>query len=389
MAEAAKTSIAIVGKFFPPVRGGLEEYVKGLADAVGTSLDLTVIVHAKGRSSNRTVCGGYSLVECGTLFSVSSQPVSPSMFTALRARRYDIVHLHVPNVQGILAVLMCARGARIVVTHHADMVGFGVAGLVAGWLYRQVLARTSAVTVLSLRNVQFARDLGELRAPVVALPVGLEPERFAATADVRDRADTLRRSIHGADMVISFVGRLVPYKGLNVLLRALARTTGVSCLIAGDGRERGALEQLAAELGITERVSFMGDVSDDERLAVLHCSDVFVLPSVTSAEAFGIVQVEAQFCALPVITTNLPTGVSEVTVHDVTGLIVPVRDEAALAGAILRLKADPALRQRLGVNGAARAREHYSSDALRRRALEMYEAVMVGTVVHPTRAQSS
>ena len=368
-------SVAMVGKYFPPVRGGIEEYVQGLAEAACSACDVTVIVHATGRRSRLEENGRYRVVQCATWFNAASQPVSPGLFTALSSRHFDIVHLHVPNVLGILAVLTCAKDARIVVTHHADMVGFGLAGRVAIALYRRLLRRASAITVLSLKNRDLARDVGVTQVPFVALPVGLEAERFARTPERAARAEKLRASLPPDHLIVGFVGRLVPYKGLDVLIDALAATPGVSCLIAGDGRERVALVAAANAKGVAQRMRFLGEVSEEDRLALLHACDVFVLPSINSAEAFGIAQVEAQFCGLPVIATDLLTGVTDVTRNGETGIVVEPGQASALAAAIMRLKSDGELRRRMGDAGRARAQALYSVSALRERLLALYALV--------------
>jgi rhamnosyl/mannosyltransferase len=366
----------MIGKYFPPVRGGIEEYTLGLADAIGDSVELTVLVHAKTKATTRERRNGYDVVRIATPLSISSQPLSPAMIPELRASSWDIIHVHVPNVQGVALALAFAGDARIVVTHHADMVGFGPAGAAARLLYRQLLKRASAVTVLSLKNRELARDIGSIDIRCEALPLAVDPRRFSPTARVLERAMSIRAAAGETRMLLAFVGRLVPYKGLDVLIRALAGTPGVSCLIVGEGGERSRLEALSAECGTAERIRFLGPLDEEEKHAVLRACDAFVLPSINTAEAFGIVQVEAQLCGLPVIATDLPTGVTDVTRHGETGLVVPPGDAEALAGAIERLAGDCELRARLGEAGLARALSTYSPDALRDRAVRLYRGIL-------------
>ena len=131
-----------------------------------------------------------------------------------------------------------------------------------------------------------------------------------------------------------FVGRLVPYKGADVLLRALR---GCRC---GRGRSSATdrcardLERLSRDLKLESRVFFLGPVEDDAVAAWYAACDVFVLPSVTRAEAFGLVQLEAMARGKPVISTRLATGVPWVNVDGVTGIVVPPGDSAALAAAL-------------------------------------------------------
>ena len=160
-----------------------------------------------------------------------------------------------------------------------------------------------------------------------------------------------------------FVGRLVYYKGVEVLLDAMARCAG-TLLIVGDGPLEPALRQRATALGIQDRVVFAERVSDEDLPAYYQASDVFVLPSIARTETFGVVQVEAMAAGLPVVSTNLPTGVPWVNRDGVSGLVVPPADVGALADAMGCLLADPELRERLGRNAAQRADDLFSRDRM-------------------------
>src|SRR5262249_60630573 len=150
------------------------------------------------------------------------------------------------------------------------------------------------------------------------------------------------------------VGRLRYYKGLHILLGALPRVRA-ELLIAGSGPERERLAAQANQLGIAQRVHFLGDIADEELPALLHAADIFVLPAHLRAEALGLAQIEALASGLPCVSTELGTGTSYANLHGTTGLVVPPGEPAALAQAINTLLADPALRQRLGAAGRRRA----------------------------------
>ena len=368
----------MLGKYFPPVPGGMEEYVKGLAALAAVHTDLTVLVHAKGTRSSRDRHDGYTLIRRATWVTLGSQPISPGMALDLLRQRFDLIHLHVPNVFAVTLVLLLRRGARLVVTHHADMVGFGLAGRLAVALYRQLLRRTRVVTVLSLKHRGLARDMQGVAVDFAALPVALDAGRYAATDAIKARAGEFRRAHRDASALFVFVGRLVPYKGLDVLIAAMARAPGLHCLVIGDGPRRAALEAQAEATGLAGRLAFLGPVDEAEKLAALHAADAFVLPSITVAEAFGIAQVEAQLCGLPVVTTDLPSGVTEVTRDGETGLVVPPGDPEALAAAMSRLAGDAALRARLGAAGQAHALATYTPDAVRSALLEIYARALDG-----------
>ena len=161
------------------------------------------------------------------------------------------------------------------------------------------------------------------------VPFGLPAERLAATPAVLRRAAELRAA-HAGRKIVLFVGRLVYYKGVDVLVRAMAGVDADLVLI-GRGPLEGELRELAAASGIAARVTFLAPQDDDELAAWYHAADVFCLPSVARSEAFGLVQIEAHAAGTPVVSTDLPTGVPYANLDGVTGLTVPPGDAPALA----------------------------------------------------------
>jgi rhamnosyl/mannosyltransferase len=162
-----------------------------------------------------------------------------------------------------------------------------------------------------------------------------------------------------------FVGRLVYYKGCDVLLEAFAQIRGAAQLvIIGSGPLEQALKAKAAQLGLSETVSFKGYLDDEAIRRHLADCDIFLLPSIAKTEAFGLVQIEAMAYGKPVVNTQLPGGVPYVSLDGVTGLTVPPGDAAALATAMQTLADDPALRRQLGQAACRRVRESYRLEAM-------------------------
>ena len=122
-------------------------------------------------------------------------------------------------------------------------------------------------------------------------------------------------------------------------------------------------------------VEFPGELTDDDVKAWMHAADMLVLPSITSAEAFGMVQLEAMASGIPVISTSVASGVPWVKRHGETGLVVTPGDVQALRTAIEALIVDAALRARLGAGGAARARSEFTMSAMADRLVALCHAV--------------
>ena len=147
---------------------------------------------------------------------------------------------------------------------------------------------------------------------------------------------------------------------------------------------RGDLERLSRELKLDSRVFFLGSVEDDAVAAWYAACDVFVLPSVTRAEAFGLVQLEAMARAKPVISTRLATGVPWVNVDGITGIVVPPGDSEALAAALQTLAGDPEMRARMGRAARVRFEQEFTRERMIDRTVAMYERVMTEPVPSPS-----
>ncbi|ANT60171.1 colanic acid biosynthesis glycosyltransferase WcaL [Salipiger sp. CCB-MM3] len=201
----------------------------------------------------------------------------------------------------------------------------------------QFVACISAYCRAQLMCFADAADWPKLRI----VHCGIDPERYAPAAQ--------------SGQSLLFVGRLAGVKGVPVLLRALAdlapRHPDLRLRLIGDGPERGALERKAAELGLTQRVEFLGYRSQAEVAEALSAADIFVLPSF--AEGVPVVLMEAMAAQLPVVTTRI-AGVPELVEHGASGLLVPPGEAGALAAALDSLLSDPDARRRMGAAGRAK-----------------------------------
>jgi glycosyltransferase involved in cell wall biosynthesis len=283
---------------------------------------------------------------------------------AREIRRHDRVLLHTPFPGPDLIFLGAAHDhTRLFIWWHSDIVRQRAVLPLYRPILRRALARASGIFVAHRRHVDTSDVLGEFREKCMVVPYAIDVRTFRPEPGDQEAAALLRSSYADDRPFALFVGRLVYYKGIDVLLRAVP-LTDVGVAIVGTGALERPMRDLARELGIDRRVVFLGEVSEPELRLLYQASDFLVLPSVANSEAFGLVQLEAMAASRPVINTALPTAVPEISVHEETGLTVAPGDPVALAEAMNRLAFDATLRSELGRRARERVEREYSQERM-------------------------
>jgi rhamnosyl/mannosyltransferase len=354
-----------VGKFYPPHRGGMERVVETLCQASRGFADNSVLVANSSRETIEEVVDGVPVTRVGTIGAVGSVHIAPAFASHLRRARADLIVLHEPNPWALLSYAIARPAAPLVIWYHSDVVRPPLMyALFYAPVARVAYSRARRFIVSSPKLGADALALAPYQSRIRVIPFGIDPGPWRQAPEPQPQEK--------ADPFVLFAGRLVDYKGVDVLLNALDGSAA-RAVIVGDGPRREVWEQLSRQLGLGDRVRFVGEVSDAELRALMHGCAAFVLPSVTRAEAFGYVQLEAMAAGKPVISTDVPSGVSWVNQDGVTGLVVAAGDAAALRGAIDTLLADPALRDRMGAAGRARVEAEFTMERLRDRLRSFFE----------------
>jgi len=374
-----------LGKYFPPEPGGMEVVVKSFAEATAGELDNYCLVASKTGPTRVEKSGGITvhyLKERGTLLLTPVLPSLPSVLHRLRKeRRFHAILLHYPNPLAVaalaLSLLFLRKREKIVVWHHADVLLderwkralYALLRPVEEFLFRRADAFLAATPHHVACSATFRRFADRTAIVPYAIPDGW----FDVSGEERRDAARARERLGGRFLL--FVGRLVEYKGLRTLVHAADR---IPCRIAivGTGPLDDLLRREIAARGLTDKVLLLGKV-DDLRPLYLGC-EFFVLPSVNRLEGFGIVQIEAMAVGKPVVSSDLPSGVTYVNIDGETGLTFHVGDDAGLAKACDRLLFDTALRDRLGMNARKRTFEKFSYTAMRDAAVPFFRRLCGG-----------
>src|SRR6185295_12987282 len=219
-----------------------------------------------------------------------SVPLCPSLPWHLWNATADCVVLHEPNPIAGTALWLRTPANRLVIWHHSDLLRpWWALPTYSRFVQQMLYGRADCVIVSSPPLAESA--LVQCARRVAVIPFGIDLERYRRTdPERRARIEAIRAAAPGPRLL--FVGRLVYYKGLHVLLAAAHKWPG-SVMIVGEGPLEAELRAQAATLGLADRVQFVGRVSHDDLPAYYQACGALVLPSIARTEAFGVVQVEA------------------------------------------------------------------------------------------------
>jgi glycosyltransferase involved in cell wall biosynthesis len=340
--------------------GGGEVQVLALLDALAArGHTATLVAHPGGPLARAAAARGVAVVPLRVRHHAD-------LAAALALRRlvpgHDVVHFHTARAHA-LAPLCGARRVRRVVTRRMDYRPAG--GPYVRYLYNRAVDVVIAISE-GVRRALLAVGVRPERIRVV--PSGVDPARLDVGTEARTRVRA-EWGLAAEDVAVVLPGALVRRKGHTVLLAAAARLAGtrprLRVVFCGEGEERTALEAAAAPLGDAVRFAgFREDVG-----ACLAAADVAVLPSLH--EGLGVAALEAMLAERPVVASAVG-GLAEVVVPEATGLLVPAGDATALAAALARLAADPALRARLGAQGRAHVLARYTASRMAEGTLACY-----------------
>lgn len=333
---------------FPEVTGGIERYIH----------DLSLFLRDRGHSVNVLVAGGGQRIiegmEITGLWSplrIMSNPIAPGYTRALSDTDADVIHFHLPLPAAVIGWELVSKRKRkpYIVTYHSDIVRQAFLLPIYGPILRRFLRGAEKVVATSENYRRTSVYLKDLTNSEV-IPIGVDLERFKPDSNARK------------DYYL-FVGRFRRYKGIFVLLEAWRKMSDPPRLILAGGS--GLIHKIREFVRVNELpVTVMSDITDRDLIKLYQGARALILPSIQRSEAFGMVQVEAMACGTPLISSDLPTGVSWVNQKDETGLLFPPGDPSSLCSAVTRMEDSPGVREKMGINALKRAVDVFNSEAL-------------------------
>ena len=369
-----------ISNYYFPFIGGIEQVTRDCSDALKGEHEVKVFCfnHEKGDKIDEV--DGVEIIRAGCFAKVASQSLSFSygklLKKTLREFAPDVVIFHYPNpfaAHFLLKRLKRLKNCKLIVWWHLDITKQKILGKLFKGQNKRLLRRADKVVATSPKYIEGSRFLQSVREKCVVIPCCVNDSRMHPDAGVLARAEELKKENEGKTVCLA-MGRHVPYKGIEYLVRA-SKLLDENFLVWIGGR--GPLtEELKALAADDKKVTFLGRVENDELVSRILACDIFCFPSITKNEAFGIALAEAMAYAKPAVTFTIEgSGVNYVSLNGLTGIEVENRNVAAYAEAVKKLASDAQLRKTYGENAKRRVEELFTNEKFTQNVNDLLESL--------------
>jgi len=379
-----KKILQIPNYLYPHI-GGIEQVARDFANAIpGEEYEQKIICFNEDAQDGDYVChrgetvhdvvDGVEVIRCGCVAKVASQSLSATYGRELKKVmnefKPDIVVFHYPNPFVAHYLLKYKkRDFKLLIYWHLDITKQKT---LKKLFYRQNLAlieradRILGATPKHINESEFTPQFGDKKA---ILPYAIDEKRLVISEDEIAKAAEIRKKYEGKVLGF-FIGRHVPYKGLEYLVEASKYVqSNMHFLIAGSGELTESLKQKAAG---DEKIEFIGRISDSDWRSYLYACDIFCFPSITRNEGFGLALAEGMYYGKPAVTFTIPgSGVNYVNLNGATGIECPNRDSKAYAKALDKLANDVDLREKYGKAARQRVLDNFTFGQFRENVTEL------------------
>jgi glycosyltransferase involved in cell wall biosynthesis len=347
--------------YFPESMGGVEQVIRQMCVGTGR-LGVTneVLTLTRGKDLRPFEFEGHTVRRVPLDLNIASNGISFSAFGELkrRAAECDVVHYHFPWPFMDLAHFVARIDKPTLVTYHSDIVRQKTLLRLYQPLKHRFLQSVDTIVATSPNYLASSAVLDRYRDKTRTITYGLDKSIYPQPEQAR--MDKWRAQV--GEKFFLFVGVLRYYKGLHILLDAVANSD-YPVVIVGAGPIEHELKAHAERLGLTH-VMFVGALDDADKVALLTLCYAIVFPSHLRSEAFGISLLEGAMYGKPMISSEIGTGTTYINIHEETGLVVPPSDPQAFGEAMRALWDSPALAQAMGKRAEARYHELFTAERM-------------------------
>ena len=359
--------------YYPDSVGGIEQVIRQMCVGTGR-LGVTneVLTLTRAKDNFDFEFEGHRVRRVPLDFEIASNAVSFAAFGELArmAEQADVVHYHFPWPFMDLAHFVARVNKPSLVTYHSDIVRQKHMLRLYRPLKNRFLKSVDAIVATSPNYLASSEVLERYPDKTRTITYGLDKSIYPAAK--QELVDQWRARV--GERFFLFVGVLRYYKGLHILLDAVANSD-YPVVIVGAGPLESELQAQAAALGL-RNIKFVGRLDDADKAAVLELSYAMVFPSHLRSEAFGISLLEGAMYGKPMISSEIGTGTSFINNHGETGLVVPPSNPQAFREAMRTLWDNPVQAAAMGIKAEARYRQLFTAEEMGRQWVRLYEELL-------------
>lgn len=358
--------------YFPDTVGGIEQVIRQLSRAC-SAYNITSDVFTLTPGPTRTIkLDDQTVYTFHQNLDIASTAISAQALKAFGkiARHYDIIHYHYPWPFGDLLQLTLRQKKPTILTYHSDIIKQKHLLKLYRPLQTYFLKSVDRIIATSPQYAESSNTLKRFQDKVDVIPLGADASLYPPPTT--DYIEKWKKKLPGTFFL--FVGVLRYYKGLHILLEAI-KDTNLDVVIAGSGPEEKQLKNIATSKRI-HNAHFLGQISEEDKQALLTLCTAVILPSHLRSEAFGVTLLEGAIYSKPLISCELETGTTFINLNQETGLTAPPENARALQEAMLQVHNNPSLAQTMGQAARIRYEQNFTIEKISTSYVQQYNALL-------------
>ncbi len=366
-----------ISKYYPPYKGGIEDVSYNIVRLLQKhgSIEQKVICFSGEKDTLVEDYDGVSVIRVGSTKQISRQIISLSYYSHLKkliqSFKPDVIHFHAPNPLVALFILhILPSNTQLIVHWHSDIVAQRYLYKLVKGVENRLLDRANVILATSPNYIEDSLPLQKYKHKIKVFQNFIDISKFELTQNQIEEVEAIKTKFQNKP-ILFFLGRHVAYKGIQYLIDAEPYIKNDCVFLIGG---KGELTDQLKNNNKSERIHFIGRVCDEDLPVYYKATDIFVFPSVTKNEAFGVALAEAMYSETAAVTfTIFGSGVNWVSIHNQTGIEVENRNVKALAEAIDTLLADKELRDKYAKAAKMRVHELFTIEKIEKKLKEIYQ----------------
>lgn len=369
-----------INKLYYPHIGGIEKIVQQITEGLNKKNNLDIEVLCCQSNGERKVekINKIKIWRAASFGIFFSMPLSLDFFKLFKNlfKKADLIDLHHPFPLADLAIFLFKPKTNLIIHYHSDIIKQKIFAFLLKPFIFYSLKKAKKIVVSNPNLIKNSPYLKKFQNKCQVIPFGVDLEKFKKTPIQELEIQKIKEKYGN---FVLFVGRLIYYKGVEYLIKAM-KDVKANLVIIGQGPRENMLKAISQKLTafwvksekLKVKTFFIPKLNEKDLINFFHACQLFVLPSVFKSEAFGIVLIEAMICGKPIISTELRTGTSWVNQNNKTGFVVKPKNSQELFLTIQKIITDKKLTKIMGKNAFERAIEVFNLDKMLKSTKKIY-----------------